>query len=199
MARAGRDQKDVDPGLSHPSAAERQALGNKLRMLRVRRELSLATVALGTGLSRSFLALLEVGESDISISRLLRIAEFYGVWLSDLVGTTAPAVEVTSAAEARLVPASDGGGVRLLSKRSVRTVMPFRVELAPGARLEGGLSHTGEVFIHCVEGTVELEVVNAVHRLQPGDTASYPGRLPHSYRNAGHENALLVGGTARNG
>lgn len=178
---------------------ERHALGNRLRMLRVRRQLSLATVALGTGLSRSFLALLEAGESDVSISRLLRIAEFYGVWLSDLVGTIAPAVEVSRASELRLIPATDGTGVRLLSKRAVRTVMPFRVELAPESRFDGGMAHTGEEFIHCVEGSVELEVVNAIYRLEPGDTASYPGRLPHSYRNVGQGLAVLVGGTARYG
>jgi transcriptional regulator with XRE-family HTH domain len=168
-------------------------------MLRVRRQLSLATVALGTGLSRSFLALLEAGNSDVSISRLLRIAEFYGVWLSDLVGTAGPAVEIVRADEARIVPTADAGRVKLLSLQSVRTVMPFRVELPPDSHVEGGLSHSGEEFVHCVAGIVDLEVVSAVHRLGAGDTASFPGRLPHSYRNVGEVAAILVGGTARYG
>lgn len=176
---------------------ERKALGDRLHMLRVRRQLSLATVALGTGLSRSFLALLETGESDVSVSRLLRIAEFYGVWLADLVGTAAPAVEILRASEVTLIPTDDNGQIRLLSANAVRTVMPFRLDLPPGTRIEGGLSHAGEEFVHCVAGRIDLEVVNAVHRLMPGDTASYPGRLPHSYANSGDVDGVIVGATAR--
>ncbi|HUQ79178.1 MAG TPA: cupin domain-containing protein [Patescibacteria group bacterium] len=178
---------------------ERKALGDRLHMLRIRRQLSLVTVALGTGLSRSFLALLEAGESDVSVSRLLRVAEFYGVWLADLVGTTAPAVEIMRADKATVLSSDDVGRIRLLSAHTVRTVMPFRIDLPPGARIEGGLSHAGEEFVHCVRGTIDLEVVDTVHRLTSGDTASYPGRLPHSYANPGDEEAVLVGATARYG
>ncbi len=178
---------------------ERKALGDRLHMLRIRRQLSLATVALGTGLSRSFLALLETGGSDVSVSRLLRVAEFYGVWLADLVGTAAPAVEILRAADSTILPTGDAGQIRLLSANAVRTVMPFRLDLPPGARIEGGLSHAGEEFVHCVAGIIDLEVVNTVHRLMPGDTASYPGRLPHSYANSGDVDGLIVGATARYG
>lgn len=178
---------------------ERKALGDRLHMLRIRRQLSLATVALGTGLSRSFLALLEAGDSDVSVSRLLRVAEFYGVWLADLVGTSAPAVEIVRAHEATVLSSDDAGRIRLLSGHTVRTVMPFRIDLPPGARIEGGLSHAGEEFIHCLTGTIDLEVVDTVHRLAAGDTASYPGRLPHSYANLGEDEAVIVGATARYG
>lgn len=178
---------------------ERKALGDRLHMLRIRSQLSLASVALGTGLSRSFLALLEAGESDVSVSRLLRVAEFYGVWLADLVGTTGPAVEIVRADEATTLSGNDPSRVQLLTGHTVRTVMPFRIDLPPGARIEGGLSHAGEEFIHCVAGSVDLEVVDTVHRLTAGDTASYPGRLPHSYANAGPDDARIVGAMARFG
>lgn len=176
---------------------ERQLLADRLRMLRVRRQLNLGTVALGTGLSRSFLALLESGKSDVSITRLARIAEFYGVWLTDLVGTVGPGVEVVLAGEARVLAANDGNTLRLMSAGSVRTMQPFRLELSVGGFVDGGISHSGEEFIHCVAGLVDLEIVNSVKRLAPGDTVSFPGRLPHSYRNAGETEAVLVGATAR--
>ncbi len=178
---------------------ERQLLADRLRMLRVRRQLNLGTVALGTGLSRSFLALLEAGKSDVSITRLARIAEFYGVWLTDLVGTVGPGVEVVRADEARTLRPTDGVTLRLMSAGSVRTMQPFRLELAVGGYVDGGISHSGEEFIHCVAGLVDLEIVNATQRLSPGDTVSFPGRLPHSYRNAGESEAVLVGATARSG
>lgn len=186
-------------GARDSDGIERRVLGDRLRMLRVRRQLSGASVALGTGMSRSFIAMLEAGQTDISVSRLLRLAEFYGVWLSDLVGTVAPAVEVIRRDDARLVPGADKAAVRLLASEGVRTILPFRVDLPVGARLDGGMSHSGEEFVHCVEGVIDLEVVDAVHRLTTGDTASFPGRLPHSYTNAGDVPAVIVGAAARHG
>ncbi|CAN5746008.1 hypothetical protein BH20CHL5_BH20CHL5_00960 [soil metagenome] len=33
-------------------------------------------------------------------------------------------------------------------------------------------------------GKAQLEILDTVHILEMGDTASFPGRLPHTYRNA---------------
>ena len=182
-----------------PVNGERRLLGERLRMLRVRRRLGLADVALGTGLSRSFIAMLEAGDSDVSVSRLLRIADFYGVWISDLVGSVGPSVEIVPAAEAKRLPVDEGGSVLLLSKQPVRNLQPFLVRLAPGAAIDGGLSHSGEEFIHCVAGTAQLEILDTVHILEMGDTASFPGRLPHTYRNAATAEVVLIGASARVG
>lgn len=180
-------------------SGERRLLGERLRMLRVRRRLGLADVALGTGLSRSFIAMLEAGDSDVSVSRLLRIADFYGVWISDLVGSVGPSVEIVPAAEAKRLPVDEGGSVLLLSTQPVRNLQPFLVRLTPGAAIEGGLSHSGEEFIHCVAGTAHLEILDTVHILEVGDTASFPGRLPHTYRNAATVEVVLIGASARVG
>lgn len=180
-------------------SGERRLLGERLRMLRVRRRLGLADVALGTGLSRSFIAMLEAGDSDVSVSRLVRIADFYGVWISDLVGSVGPSVEIVPAARAKRLPVDEGGSVWLLSTQPVRNLQPFLVRLAPGAAIEGGLSHSGEEFIHCVAGTAQLEILDTVHILEGGDTASFPGRLPHTYRNGGSVEVVLIGASARVG
>ena len=50
------------------------------------RRLSLAEVAEATRISPSFLSLVELGKSDITIGRLVRLAEFYGVSFTDLLG-----------------------------------------------------------------------------------------------------------------
>lgn len=197
MARRSRTPTS-DPSSDDQRRSERGLLGERLRILRVRRRLSLADVALGTGLSRSFVALVESGQTDISVARLVRLAEFYGVWISDLVGSIGPAVELLRPDEARLLPTSDEGiELLLLTQQPVRGLLPFRVRLAPGSTLDGGVAHAGEEFVHCIAGEVELLVVDDVRHLSVGDTASFPGRLPHSYRNAGSEEAVLIGATMR--
>src|ERR1700722_5235199 len=87
--------------LSNTSAG----LAEGLRELRRSRGLSLADVAEATQISPSFLSLVEKGKSDITIGRLVRLVEFYGVALSDLVPTHAtPCVpEVLRQDERRVV------------------------------------------------------------------------------------------------
>ena len=184
---------------AHPADnQQRELLGERLRILRIRRHLTLADAALGTGLSRSFIALVESGKTDISVSRLVRLAEFYGVWISDVVGSIGPAVEVLRPEDIRTTPTADDGAVlQMLTNQPVRGLLPFRIVLQPGGTLDGGIAHSGEEFIHCVTGSVELRVVETAHRLSTGDSASYPGRLPHSYSNAGDTEAVLIGATIR--
>jgi transcriptional regulator with XRE-family HTH domain len=60
-------------------------LGRRLKALRVGRGLSLKEVAAGTGVSASFLSMVETGRNEMSVGRLMRMADFYGVGLVDLV------------------------------------------------------------------------------------------------------------------
>jgi transcriptional regulator with XRE-family HTH domain len=53
-------------------------LGRRLRDLRRSRRLSLAEVAEQTGISASFISHIENGKSDMSIGRLMRLADLYG-------------------------------------------------------------------------------------------------------------------------
>ncbi len=60
-------------------------LGTRLRQLRKSRGVSLAEVAEGTGISASFLSMVEKGKSDITVSRLMRLVHWFGVSIADLV------------------------------------------------------------------------------------------------------------------
>jgi transcriptional regulator with XRE-family HTH domain len=66
--------------------AHKQALGATLRRLRTERKLSQSDLARATGISSSFLSLVEQGRSDITIGRLLSLARFYELELTDLLG-----------------------------------------------------------------------------------------------------------------
>jgi transcriptional regulator with XRE-family HTH domain len=70
-----------DDGASKPQPK----LGRRLKSLRVSRGLSLKDVAAKTGLSASFLSMVETGRNEITIGRLVAIADFYEVGLGDLI------------------------------------------------------------------------------------------------------------------
>lgn len=61
------------------------ALGRRLKALRVSRGLSLKEVGAETGVSSSFISMVETGRNDLSVGRLLLLADFYGVGLDDVV------------------------------------------------------------------------------------------------------------------
>jgi XRE family transcriptional regulator, regulator of sulfur utilization len=64
---------------------DKRAFGRRLRALRAARAVSLAQVEAATGISSSFLSLVEQGRSDISIGRLMRLVGYYEVDLADLL------------------------------------------------------------------------------------------------------------------
>jgi transcriptional regulator with XRE-family HTH domain len=82
-----RERTVAAPARSYAAtvAAGPNSLGARLRALRTGRGHSLAEVAEATGLSASFLSLVENGRSDITISRLVRVVDFYRVRITDLL------------------------------------------------------------------------------------------------------------------
>lgn len=61
------------------------ALGRRIKALRLSRGLTLREVAAETGLSSSYLSLVETGRNEPTIGRLLRLAAYLEVGLGDLI------------------------------------------------------------------------------------------------------------------
>ena len=60
-------------------------LGRRLKALRVSRGLSLKEVGAETGLSSSFLSMVETGRNELTVGRLVKLADFYEVSLGDIL------------------------------------------------------------------------------------------------------------------
>ncbi|HKI92827.1 MAG TPA: cupin domain-containing protein, partial [Gaiellaceae bacterium] len=163
-------------------------LGARLREVRKARRLSLATVAEATGISASFLSLVENEGSDITIGRLVRLIEFYAISITDLVpGRTAAGYpEIVTPAERQYVHSpAEGIDVYLLTADTRHRMMPHEVAFKPGAKLAEHGRHPGEEWVLVLEGELLLELEGAQpHLLRTGDTAYYPGERPHLFSNA---------------
>lgn len=201
LADAASDEPS--PGSEAPEGAQapedqRKRLGHRLRDLRMRRGLTIAEVAVETRLSRSFLALLERGGTEVAVSRLMRLADFFGVWLGDLLDQPGPAIEVVPASQARhMLSHAPGVDLRVLTTSSGSSIQPFVLRMAPGSE-HRGLPHQGQLqFTHCLSGAVTLEVAGATHPLGAGDTIYFPSRFPHIYRTGPDEQAVVVGAVVR--
>jgi quercetin dioxygenase-like cupin family protein len=172
-----------------------EGLGPSLRLARRSKSLSLNDVATATGISASFLSLVENGKSDITIGRLVRLVAFYGLPLADLL-PAAPSAEpdIIRKAEQRRLPSSEEGiQFRLLAPDSAGSMMPMVVEFEPRARLAEYGRHTGEEFVHVLQGRLELELEGSEPRIiKVGDSAYYSAERPHLFRNASETARLRI-------
>jgi transcriptional regulator with XRE-family HTH domain len=179
-------------------ASAANALGPRLRQLRTGRGLSLAEVAEGTGISPSFLSMVEKGQSDITVSRLMRLVRWFGVSIADLVQEPDPAaVQVVRAGQRRSLRLVDEGiAIEMLTTDGAHRMMPVVNVYAAGGAMAEPARHEGEEFVLVMEGAVELTVGDAEPlRLEAGDSAHYRADVPHSFRNAGPREARFIGVT----
>jgi transcriptional regulator with XRE-family HTH domain len=153
-----------------------EELGRKLRALRRERGLTLNDLERETGISRSFLGLVEQGRSDISISRLLTLSRTYGITVDELATEPPDApVVVVRAGEAPVIQA-EASDVAVLLRRRGQGLSASILSHCPGSELAVEQTSFRETLFHVLEGrfaaTVgdEPEVV-----LDPGDTIAYQG------------------------
>jgi len=175
----------------------RQSLGRRLRALRLEQGLTLREAGARAKLSHTFVSMVESGATEIGVSRLLRLAEVYGVFLADLLADAhLPSVEFVPFNESITVPRGvEDAELYYLASPSWR-MQPFLVRLEPGAELSS-LAHAGEEFVHCTSGPVTMIVDGEAYPMQPGDTLFLPEYVEHSYVNAGPEAATLIGAVVR--
>lgn len=171
------------------------ALGRALRAARDERRLSLQDVAEATAVSASFLSLVETGKSDITLGRLTRLINFYGVSLTDLVPHPEPVGPgIVRAGDGTVLRSGpEGIDVRLLTPDVHRAMMPMLLHFAPGAELEEPGHHPGEEWVHVISGSLRLTVEGSEPRvLRRGDSAYYAADRLHRFANDSSRKPLFL-------
>ncbi|MBB6097075.1 transcriptional regulator with XRE-family HTH domain [Deinobacterium chartae] len=171
-------------------------LGERIRALRLARGYTLQQVAERSGCSRSFLSMLERGQTDVSARLLQRIAQTFDLTASDLLPDSQRAdfLKIVRAGEApRTASLQPGVSAELLSTDLLQRIQPVLLTLAPGGRHTNETGHAGEEFLYVLEGEVELSVHDAPPKLlRAGDSAYYPSALPHRLINGGEVLARVL-------
>ncbi len=146
-------------------------LGRTLRTLRAARGLRLADLASESGLSASFLSQVEQGRSDISVGRLMRIAQALHVRMTDLVELPAPAAERIA-----LPSPTPGLTIELLAPSVSEGPTYTIATLASGVTAEARryLVPGQEYFVYLIAGRATIEFgTGAPVTLKAGDSISY--------------------------
>lgn len=150
-------------------------LGDRLKRLRLARDLTLKQVGVKAGVSPTHLSEIERGKTSPTVGALLRIAAALGEEASRLVDDEAPReVAIVRMGEHREL---HGDGVTLRPLAGVvsrRELSIVELTVAPGASLQA-LGTGGEMFVLVLEGAVELALPAASRALREGDAVHCVG------------------------
>jgi len=170
-----------------------RAIGEKIRLLRSRRGLTLDQAAALTGVSKSMIGQIERGNSAPTVTTLWKICNGFTVSFSSLLEQCEQAVSV--ARKAQLQPLAERDVYRLFTYIPFdfkRKFEAFRLELLGLAR-HASEAHADalEEFVYVTEGHVEVCVEDDSHRLEKDDLLRFGAQVRHSYNNPSDTEAGL--------
>lgn len=163
--------------MNHDAERALDAVGPRLKRLRLQRDITLTELAEQTGISASTLSRLEAGLRRPTLEQLLPLARVHGVTLDELVDappTGDPRINL------RPVVNSDGSTVVPLTRRpggiqAYKFVLPRASD-----RQQPDLhSHEGYDWAYVLNGTLRLVLGEHDLRLSPGEVAEFDTRTPH--------------------
>lgn len=169
-------------------------LGEKLRLLRSERGLTLAQLAKRAGVSVSFLSQLERGSNHASIETLRRIVQalevpLFHVFLSE----HADPLVVRRGARKRMAFPGSEADYELVSPDLKRKMELVLISLQPGrATFKSAFSHPGEECDYVLAGKVRFEIGDRVEVLGEGDAIYFDCGIPHRFVNLGTTPAVML-------
>jgi transcriptional regulator with XRE-family HTH domain len=165
--------------------------GEKLRLVRERKGLTLKEVARRVNVSESLISQIERNRVSPSIDTLMSIADTLEIDLEYLFQDYKKDkdVSIVRADERRQVVQNDVT-IHELSmipdKMEEYAIEAFLMEIKPGSE-KGDLAygHRGKELGIILDGQGELVYGTQTHLLKKGDSFSFPSDIPHTFKNTG--------------
>jgi len=174
-------------------------LGQKIKKLRIERNMTLKDLKNKTNLSTGFLSQLERGLTTIAIDALERISEALGVDITYFFSVPQRHQGIiTRSYEKQLFQYENKSrfiNFLLSGKLEGKKLFPRIVELLPGERKRKDVSlypHKGEEFIYVLEGILTLALRDGTHELFPGDSAHFLSEEPHNWINNTSRKVIIL-------
>ncbi len=166
-------------------------LGNTIRDLRQQHGLTIADVADRTDISRGMLSKIENAQTATSLETLSRLAHALGVSLStlfrhyDVPGGGAQLVKEGEGMEVVRRGTKRGHTYHLLAydQGPTKVFEPFLITIDHESEVFPTFEHPGTEFIYMLEGKIEYRHGQNTYLLEPGDSLTFRGEVPHGPEN----------------
>lgn len=183
--------------------AERNSIGDKLRLIRESRKLTLEQLADRADLKTEVAARIESGALIPSLGPLMRLAQALGVRLGTFLDDqedvgpvlvrAGDSPKVMHVSDKNHPGRSDLDFFALAANKAGRHMEPFLIDIYPSSAEEAKPSaHEGEEFIYVFSGEVEIRYGTDTHRLGVGDSIYYDSIVAHHVHCVGERPAKIL-------
>lgn len=175
-------------------------LGEKLKMLRKEKDLTLDQLAKMSSVAKATLSRIENGVTTGNLNTHLKICEALRVNLGELYkgleGTEekVTAFDEKSIKEAEVFSYDEKVSSIILAKQTgKKQMLPqlLMIESQKGTPTEENQPGTDK-FVFCLEGEAELTIGGKIYPLKKNSSTYFDASLPHSVRNIGKNTAKLI-------
>jgi transcriptional regulator with XRE-family HTH domain len=175
----------AQPGKTRTTAHDIEQVGQKLRLLRKARKLSIRALAEKSSLSVNTLSLIELGKTSPSVSTLSQLAQSLDISITAFFEAAHPKkVSYQRAGERRQLVFPQGQMEKLNEGIPGMGSEPFVTRFEPGANSgKTPIVFPGREFIYCLEGHITYNIEGQSYPLAPGDSLIFDAYTPHSWRN----------------
>jgi transcriptional regulator with XRE-family HTH domain len=183
--------------------ADRNTIGDKVRLVRENRKLGVDQLADRAELRTELVARIESGDLIPSLGPLMRIARALGVRLGTFLDdqeNVGPVVvragekrKVMHVSDKSRPGRSDLDFFALAANKAGRHMEPFLIDIYPSSAEEAKPSaHEGEEFIFVFSGEVEVRYGTDTYRLSQGDSIYYDSIVAHHVHCIGDRPAQIL-------
>jgi transcriptional regulator with XRE-family HTH domain len=196
MKRSAHSKEIRQNEVGEPAFTGAPNVGHILKRMRMQRSLSIRDVADGSGLSASFLSAVERGESDVSIGRLARIAEFFDHDLGSMLGYSTRLSRPSFVTKSSRTMVNRGRGIRYELLRLPGLSLELAViTFDPRSGFRDELTHEGVDTVLVTSGEIVLRVNDVDYPMRASECAVFSGGYAHTMRNDSGRTASAVGVT----
>ncbi|MFC4913897.1 helix-turn-helix domain-containing protein [Actinomadura gamaensis] len=171
-----------------------QVVGQNVQRLRAAAGISLADLAAASGISKTTLHGIELGQGNPTLSTLWSLATALKASLGELLDAPATTVEVVRADDPRPQVQGDAVSARLLHRISLRgTVEVYDIAIGRGTQHSDAHLPGVEECLVLTSGRATLGPDDSLTDLAEGDSIRFDAARPHQYRGHGaHNRAVLL-------
>ena len=192
--------KNISRNVNQRGVKRMETVGEKIREIRMGKEITMTELARRTGFSQSYLSQVERNLINPSVGALQKIArEFalptaYFFQNSNEMTVKNSAVAVVRKDHRKgLVYPTSHMKYQLLSPDLKGPIEFLYITAAPGADTgDDDFEHVGQECGVVLKGIMEIFVGDEKFLLEPGDSICFDSSLPHKWRNVGEEELEAV-------
>ncbi len=193
--------KETKPEAKAQDVETPSSVGQRVRMVREEKGLTVEDVGQRTGLSEQHLDRIEADEVSPPLGVLIRIAKALDMKLGRFIssGEVKPFTVVRKDERQVVSRFTSSQGDQygytyesLAPDKKDRHMEPFMVTLVPSRAKKELSSHAGQEFIFVVKGALEVTLDKHTDVLHPGDSIYYDSTVPHLARCHGKKETVIL-------